>query len=156
MTEMGQAQPAPAPVVGFFHPQGNAVLIGELDADFLSKSSLGPSSWERPLRVELEPKLSKRGNTFFDYEQVLPLPDGLETLVAINGTSLTASEIGESQRGNPTRRHAGTAEIAAKVYEVTCFVTDSKKGFWVKLHAQIASSRSPAAPAELPKGGRLV
>jgi hypothetical protein len=147
---------APAPVVGFLHPRGSAVLIGELDADFLSKASLGPSSWERPLRVELEPKLSKRGNTFFDYEQVVPLPDGLETVVLVDGTRLTASEIGESQRGNPTRKHTGTVAIAGKNYDVTCFVTASKKGWWVKVHAQIASASRATGPAEVPKGGRLV
>jgi hypothetical protein len=147
---------APAPVVGFLHPRGSAVLIGELDADFLARASLGPSSWERPLRVELEPKLSKRGNTFFDYEQVLPLPDGLETVLSVDGTRLTASEIGESQRGNPSRKHTGTVAIAGKNYEVTCFVAASKKGCWVKVHAQIASARRATAPAEAPKGGRLI
>ena len=149
------SQPRPAPVVGFLHPCGKEVLIGELDAAFLSNASIGPSTWERPLRVELEPKLSKRGNTFFDYEQVLPLPDGLETLVSLNGTCLAAAEIGKSQRGNPTRKHTGTAEIAARAYAVTCFVSASKKGWWVKVHAQLAPTRD-AKPADLPKGGRLV
>lgn len=148
--------PPAAPVVGFVHPGGNPVLIGELDADFLSKASLGPSSWERPLRAELEPKLSKRGNTFFDYQQVLPLPDGLDTFVSVDGTRLSASAIHESQRGNPTRNHTGTVTIAGKGYDVTCFITASKKGWWVKVHAQLASSRRATTPAELPKGGRLV
>ncbi len=145
-----------APVVGFLHPDGAAVLIGELDPEFLAKASLGPSSWERPIRVELEPKLSKRGNTFFNYEQVVPLPDGLETLVSIDETRLTASAIGESQRGNPTRRHTGTVPIAGRAYEVTCYVTASKKGWWVKVHAQVASIHRSTTPAEAPRGGRLV
>jgi hypothetical protein len=145
-----------APLVGFLHPLGTAVMIGELDSDFLSSASLGPSSWERPLRVELEPKLSKRGNTFFDYEQVLPLPDGLDTFVSINGATLDAGSIGTSQRGNPTRKHVGTVDIAGKAYDVTCFVTAAKKGCWVKVHAQVASARGATTRAESPKGGRLV
>jgi hypothetical protein len=144
-----------APVIGFLHPRGKSVLIGELDPEFLSTASLGPSSWERPLRVELEPKLSKRGNTFFDYEQVLPLPDGLETQVVINDVVLAPSEVSTSQRGNPTRRHQGLVEIAGRSYDVTCFVTAAKKGCWVKVHAQIASARR-SSNAQEPKGGRLV
>lgn len=148
--------PVPAPVVAFAHASGTPVLIGELDADFLAKASLGPSSWERPLRVELEPKLSKRGNTFFDYQQVLPLPDGLDTLIAVDGTRLSASAIHESKRGNPTRSHTGVVSIAGKPYDVTCFVTASKGGWWVKVHAQVATTRKATTPAEVPKGGRLV
>ncbi len=144
-----------APVVAFLHQNGKSVLIGELDPDFLSRANLGPSSWERPLRVELEPKLSKRGNTFFDYEQVLPLPDGLETQIVVADARLAPSEVGTSARGNPTRRHSGQVDIGGKTYDVTCFVTSAKKGCWVKVHAQIATSRH-GADVQLPKGGRLV
>ncbi len=144
-----------APIVGFLHASGDPVVIGELDTDFLSKASLGPSSWERPLRVELEPKLSKRGNTFFNYEQFLPLPDGVDTVISVDGTRLALSEIRESQSGNPTRSHTGTVTIANRAYDVTCSITIAKKGCWVKVHAQIASTRRDV-PNEVPKGGRLV
>jgi hypothetical protein len=148
--------PQPAPVIGFLHPQGNAVLIGELDSNFLEKNSLGPTSWERPLRVETEPKLSKKGNTFFDYQQVLPLPDGLDTHLTIDETPLQSDDIGESKRGNPTRKHAGIVTIAGTAYDVTAFITATKSGYWVKVHAHIASSSRSSSSAEKPKGGRFI
>lgn len=148
--------PHAAPVIGFLHPHGSNVLIGELDSAFLSKTSLGPTSWERPLKIELQPKLSKRGNVFFDYQQVLPLPDCLETLLMVDQLTLDAAEIGKSQRGNPTRRHTGTVDVSGTKYDVTAFITLTKKGCWVKVHAHIASSGRSNISAELPKGGRFV
>lgn len=145
-----------APIVSFVRNDGSPVLIGDLDADFLSKSSLGPSSWERPLRVELEPKLSKRGNTFFNYQQVLPLPDGLNTLIVVDGVQLMESEVYESQRGNPTKSHTGMIAIAGKTYDITCYVTALKSGCWVKVHAQVSTNRKATSSREVPQGGRFV
>jgi len=150
------AEPRQAPVVAFLHPLGNPVLIGELEAGFLEKLSLGPTSWERPLRVELEPKLSKKGNTFFDYQQVIPLPDNLETHLTIDGVQLEPAEVGESQRGNPTRKHSGIVEIGATKYDVTAYVALTKKGCWVKVHAHLASPGRSSSSAEIPKGGRFI
>ncbi len=146
----------PSPVVTFLHPSRRPVLLGELDPSFLQQAAIGPATWERPLRVELEPRFSKRGNTFYDYDQVLPLPDQLDTVVVVDGVALDADEIGVSHRGNPTRRHAARVVVDGRTYEVTGYVTVGKSGCWVKVHAHLAAADRAHRQPHVPKGGRLV
>lgn len=151
----GSAPSGSCPIVTFHHPSGDAVTWGELDPEFLRASGIGPSSWDRPVRVELVAQRSKRGNTFFSYEQGrLPLPDGLETEIRLDGVALEADEVGESKRGNPTRRHHGTLTIDGTPYDAVGYVAKSRSPYWVKVHVQKAVGRRGSV-AE-PRGGRFV
>jgi len=144
----------PCPIVSFHHPSGDVVTWGELDPEFLRASGIGPAAWDRPVRVELVAQRSKRGNTFFSYEQRrLPLPDGLETEIRLDG-ALEADKVSESKRGNATRRHHGTLSIGGTPYDAVGYVAKSRSPYWVKVHVQKAVGRRGSA-AE-PRGGRFV
>ncbi|MBI4218731.1 MAG: hypothetical protein HY682_01210 [Chloroflexi bacterium] len=143
------------PIVTFHHPSGEPVTWGEFDPAFLRANRIGPSSWERPVRVELVAQQSKQGNTFFNYEQGgVPLPDGLETELRLDDLTLRADEVGKSKRGNPTRRYHGMLTIAGIQYEIIGYVTKTRSSYWVKVHVQKVA-RGGGSAAE-PRGGRFV
>lgn len=149
--------PHRAPILAFHHPDGSVVTLGELDPQFLAESGIGPSAWERPFRVEIQPQVSKRGNTFFSYEQGgIPLPDGLETELRIDGERIHPSEVSASKRGNPTRQHTGSVTVGIQAYDVTAYVARTRSSFWIKVHLQVASKRPQLGRANEPRGGRLV
>lgn len=143
------------PILTFHHPSGEAVTWGELDPLFLRASGIGPSAWEQPVRVELVAQQSIRGNTFFSYEQgEFPLPDGFETELHLDDITLQADQVGQSKRGNPTRRYHGALVIDCIPYEAVGYVTKSRSPYWVKVHVQkLANRRGSAAQA---RGGRFV
>ena len=146
-----------APVLAFLHADGTPLLFGELDPEYLRNVGMGPSMWERPVRVALEPQTSKRGNTFFSYEQsALPLPAGLDSEFTVNGARLTGGEVSTSKRGNPTRRYDGLLSISEQRYATTGYVTKTKSGFWVKFHLQVARGNRANAGADGPVGGSYV
>lgn len=110
----------PRPLLTFQHPSGEVVTWGEFDPGFLRASGIGPISWDQPMRVELLEQQSKLGNIYFSYEQNgLPLPDGMETEICLDGVRLQAGQVGQSKRGNPTRCYLGTLLIGGLAYEVT-------------------------------------
>ncbi len=143
------------PILSFHHPSGEAVTWGEFDPAFLKINKIGPSSWDQPVRVQLVAQQSKRGNTYFCYEQgELPLPDGLETELHLDATPLEANQVGQSKRGNATRRYSGTFLIGGIPYEVVGYVTESRSPYWVKVHVQKLAKGWGSAGQ--PHGGRFV
>jgi hypothetical protein len=144
------------PVLTLLHADRSPLLLGELGTEFLTANSIGPSAWERPFRVELEPQTSKRGNVFFTYDQRIPLPDRLDTRLQVDEVLLDALEHGVSKRGNPTRRHAGSLELRERAYDLTAYVTVTRAACWVKVHAQVHSGRRVEGSSTAPRGGKLV
>jgi hypothetical protein len=142
-------------MVEFLSPELEAVLLADLAPAFLESNGVPLAHWDRPFRIEVSAKLSKAGNVYFEYQQaVVPLPHGLDTKLRVEGAVLEADEIRPSQSGHPTRRHQGTTNISGVVYAISAFVTEGKRPFWVKVHAQKGRSSALADPAA-PQGGRF-
>lgn len=151
------ADPNAAPVLAFLHDDGSPLLFGELDPEYLRAAGIAPSMWERPFRVALTPQTSKRGNTFFSYEQGgLPLPSALQSEFELNGVRVPGAAPSTSQRGNPTRRYDCALIIADVPYSATGYVTITKSGCWVKFHLQVSKGTRATNPSSGPVGGSYV
>jgi len=143
-----------APLLAFLHDDGSPLLFGELDPEYLRTAGIAPSMWERQFRVALTPQTSKRGNTFFSYEQGgLPLPSGLESEFELNGVRAMGAPPGVSQRGNPTRRYECALSIGGEPYAATGYVTITKSGCWVKFHIQVSKGQKVSGSTSGPIGG---
>jgi len=145
------------PILTFHHPSGEPVTWGEFDPVFLKALGIGPSSWDQPVRVELVAQQSKRGNTFFSYEQGgIPLPDGFETGLCLEDVRLQADQVGQSKRGNPTRRYHGALVIDGIPYDAVGYVTKSSSPYWVTVHLHVQKLANRRESALQPRGGRFV
>lgn len=145
------------PLLAFLHADGSPLLFGEFDPDYLRSAGIAPSMWERPFRVALSPQKSKRGNTFFSYQQGgLPLPSAIESEFELNGVRAVGASPGTSQRGNPTRRYECTLTIGDTPNSATGYVTIAKAGCWVQFSLHISKGVKAAKPASGPIGGSYV
>jgi hypothetical protein len=141
-------------VVEFLTPAGEPLELSRLGPEFLEGQGIPQAQWERPFRVEVVARTSKAGNVYFEYQQAsIPLPDGLDTGLRVEGCLLDAQDMRKSESGNPMRELRGQLSISGLSYTVTAFITQGHKPFWVKVHAQKGAVRKPGAA---PQGGRIV
>lgn len=146
---------APNLLVEYLHPDEQPLLLADLSLDFLEASGLPLANATRPFRVEVEPKTSKKGNTFYSYEHAkVPLPDGLDTRLAVGGTLIDFGPPRLSQAGNLTREGRARITQAGQPYDVLVYLTEGAKPYWVKVHAQKAPGKKPTKPGLV--GGRIV
>jgi len=66
-------------LIEYLRPDGEPLQLVDLGLDYLGELGYPLAQANRPSRVEATPKVSKAGNTFFDYSQTVVLPHGLET-----------------------------------------------------------------------------
>jgi len=144
-------------LIEYLRKNGEPLLLAELGVDFLKVLGLPMAQAQRPFRVEATPKVSKAGNTYYDYiQQSVPLPDGLETRMRVGGVEVTFGPERESQKGNPTREGNTVVALGDTPYEVTVYLSRSKQPYWVKVHAHKASGSKRSAPGGPISGGRIV
>ena len=146
---------APPLLVEYLHPDESPITLAELSLDFLEANGLPIANAGRPFRVEVEPRTSKKGNTYYSYDHgKVPLPDGLDTVLRVGGEVVAMEPSHLSQSGNPTRPGRATISHGGLRYDVTVYVTEGTAPYWVKVHAQKAAgqTRSKTGPA----GGRIV
>jgi hypothetical protein len=142
-------------LVEFVAPDGTAVTLNDLGVEFLEAHGIPMAQWERPFRIEVEARRSKAGNVFFEYQQAsVPLPHGLDTRLRVEGRELDPSEVRPSQSGHPTRRLMGVTNVSGLPYTITAYVTQGKKPYWIKVHAQ-KGARTPQSDVGAPQGGRI-
>lgn len=141
-------------VVEFLTSDGSCVELSRLGPEFLEGQGIPQAQWERPFRVEVMARKSKAGNVYFEYQQAcIPLPDGLETKLRIEGCVLEPQSVRSSGSGNPTREFRGHLSISGVPYAATAFITRGRKPFWVKVHVQKGGFRKVGSA---PQGGRIV
>lgn len=139
----------------FLRRDRSALVLNDLGVEFLTANGIPMAQWERPFRIEIEARRSKAGNVFFEYQQAsVPLPDGLDTELRVEGRLLEPADVKPSQSGHPTRRFTASIQISGLEYAVTAFVTEGKKPYWIKVHAQKGAA-GKRAPAGAPEGGRI-
>jgi hypothetical protein len=139
----------------------NPVLLMDLGAEFLNSNQTDSSGANRPFRVAIDRKKSKAGNSFYEFSQNgVPLPDGLNTFLKLEGAVIPMGRIHASQKSkNPTRE--GNAEIVVGdlVYKVTAHLTEGKSPFYIRLVAHKkpnASAKNLVKARQKPRGGKLI
>ncbi len=143
-------------LIEYFRPDGQPLRLVDLGLEFIESAGLPLANVQRPMRVEAEAKTSKAGNTYFEYEHAaLPLPDGLNTVLRVDGTTVTMQAEHLSGSGNPTRKGQDVIAVDGIDYEVTVYLTKGKKPYWVKVHAHKARKNAQQAKGSL-SGGRIV
>ncbi len=146
-------------VLEFFRSDGDPVNLIDLGADFLSAQKIDPANAGRPFRVGIEAKTSKAGNVYYEYSQNgVPLPDGLNSFLKVNGALVALGGAKPSQKGNPTREGAGTMLLGGIVYDVTAYLTETKSGYYVKViaHKQPDRAKNIEKAQRAPRGGAIL
>lgn len=139
----------------FLRPDGSTVTLADLGLEFLEANGLPMMNAVRPFRVEVEPRTSKKGNTYYSYEHAkVPLPDGLDTQLRVGGELLDFEAPRLSQSGNLTREGRARITHGSLDYDVLAYLTEGKAPYWIKVHAQKAPGKKPTKPGLV--GGRIV
>lgn len=147
---------SPTILIEFLRADGGALRLSDLGGDCLSKLGVALVHAQRPFRVEAEPKQSKAGNVYFDYQQgSLPLPDGFRTRLVVGGVELAFAPERVSKAGNPVREGKSVVTVDGRPYDATAFLTKGRDGFWVSVHAHKAPGRRSTDDGRVIKGGRL-
>ena len=143
-------------LIEYLRPNGKPLRIVDLGLQFIESVELPLANAERPMRVEAEGKSSKAGNLYFDYEhKSLPLPDGLNTLLRIEGTIVSMKDERLSGAGNPTREGKVIVAVNNMDYEVTVFLMKGMNPYWVRVRAHKAP-KNPRPTNGLLTGGKIV
>ena len=145
--------------VEFFRSNGSPVNLIDLSPEFLSSNGISNENAARPFRIGMQPKVSKAGNEFFEYAQnSIPLPDGLQTYVKVNGTLVPMGSVKPSKSGNPTRDGSNSILIGNVVHDVVAYLTEAKSGFYVKVfvHKQPDRSKNIKKAQMAPRGGQFL
>lgn len=82
----------------------------------------------------------------------IPLPDGLNTILRLEGNLLTFGSEEKSKSGNPTRKARTDLLIGGQIYIVEGYLTHGKSGYYVKTVAH----KKPSLPAPKPRGGSFI
>jgi hypothetical protein len=148
-------------VVDFLGSSGTPVRLLDLGAEFLSSMNIvDKRQAERPFRVAVERKQSKAGNAYYEYSQnAVPLPDGLSTMIKIEGVVIPMGRIHPSNNGYPTRDGVTQIMVGNVPYKVTAYLTEGKTPFYVKViaHKMPATADTNLAKARsAPRGGQLL
>lgn len=135
----------------FFNSSDDPVTLGHFDADFLKENGLETYDKGRPFRISISKQISKAGNAFYDYVHFgIPLPEGLTTLVRIEGVFIPMNQKGVSKGGNPFRSGKADIVIGGILYEARAYISKGKTPYYVKIHAH----KKPTFNADALKKGR--
>ncbi|MGI8980889.1 MAG: topoisomerase DNA-binding C4 zinc finger domain-containing protein [Pirellulaceae bacterium] len=127
-------------LIEYLRPNGEPLRFVDLGTAFMESEKIPLSNALRPVRDEADERLSKRGNVFFDFARCeFPLPDGLNTVLRIRGTTVSMNVERLSEAGNPRREGKTFVVINDVNYEVAVFLTKGRNPFWVKVNAHKAS-----------------
>jgi len=139
-------------VVSFQRPNGSPVCLLDLGMDFLDANGIPMHLWERRFRVEVDGRISKAGNTFYQYQQNgVPLPDGLDTRVCVEDTELAMGPEHMSNRGHPTRDGKATLRLGGTDFVAKAYLTKGQSPYWIRI---VAHKRPD--PGAKPRGGRML
>ncbi|MBB5362241.1 hypothetical protein [Deinococcus humi] len=134
----------------FFHPSGQPVIFYEMGEEFVKANKIDQSWLNGPVRVAIAGRLSQAGNTFYDFSMTgLSLPDGIQTLLRVEGNLLPFSEQLKSKAGNPTRKSRAEVIIGGQIYIVQGHLTVGKSGHYIK----VVAHKKPSTPVPRPRGG---
>ncbi len=130
--------------VEFLHPNGEPIKCKELSKEFIAEFKIPTTSEDKPFQIIVKKKYAKQtGNLYYDGSlDCIPFPDGLDTLIKIEGTPIPMSKIHQSGSGNNQRKGEQHLQLTSFTYEATIFLTQSKSPFFIKVHAHKSPDHS--------------
>jgi hypothetical protein len=146
-------------LVEFLQANGEPVKLGDLGAEFMTVNNIAATNAPLPFRVKVQKKTSKAANAFYDYAQNgVPLPDGLNTFVRVEGAIIAMGRTRPSKTGYPTREGTAQVIIGGLAYKATAYLTESKTPFYIKVVATKVPDTTAAMKKaqQVPKGGSIV
>ena len=147
-------------VVDFLGSNGTPLRLLDLGAEFLSSINvIDRRQAERPFRVAVEKKRSKAGNAYYEYSQnSIPLPDGLSTLVRVEGVVIPMGRIHPSNNGYPTREGITQIMVGSVLYKITAYITEGKNPYYAKViaHKMPDSQAALGKARSAPRGGQII
>ena len=161
MAKSGKTPKAPETIaVDFISANGEPIELIDLGPDFLTANGIEASEAKRPFRVAIQKKESKAGNAFYDYSQnSISFPNGLTTLIRVEGTIVPMGKTRPSKKGYPTREGVADVIVGGVVYKVTAYLTEGKTPFYVKIIAHKkpeASGEGLKKAQKMPRGGTII
>lgn len=146
-------------VLDFLSAAGTPINLFELDSSFIHALGLTPAfRGNKPFRVAIQKKQSKAGNAYYEYWQNgVPLPDGLMTLLKVEGVVIPMGKTHPSKSNNyPTKEGVATIRVGNDSYEVTAYLTEGKQPYYVKIIAHRRSSATTRTGQVKPRGGTIL
>ncbi|WP_339096285.1 hypothetical protein WDJ50_03055 [Deinococcus sp. VB142] len=137
----------------FLRPDGTALTFRELSDEFCRTNGIEGDRKDSPVRVAIASKTSQAGNIFYDFSMNgMPLPDGLNTILRLEGNILSFGPEAKSKNGNPTRKARADILVGGQLYISEGYLTQGKNGYYVKAVAH----KKPSPPAPKPRGGSFI
>lgn len=143
----------------FLNSNGEPVRLIDLGSQFLDQMSVPPSKFSAPFQVHVEKKESKAGNDYYDYSQnSVPLPDGLNTFLRLEGSVIPMGKTHPSKNGFPTREGHAQVLVGSTLYKVTAYITEGKSPYWIKVvaHKNPDLNENIKKAQVAPRGGKIV
>lgn len=143
-------------LIEYLRPNRSPVKLADLGLDFISLMGLPLANAGRPFRIQGEAKYSHTGIPYFEYEHSgLALPDGLDTVLQVNGCAVRMSHVYASHSGRPTRYGKERILLHGEDYEVFVLIAKGQRQYCVKVHARRRDT-STRPPGNVLSGGRIV
>lgn len=148
-------------IVEFLNPSGNFLVYSDLGTEFCMNFGINNAEQlKKPFQISIAKKSSKAGNAYYEYsQQSVPLPDGLSTLLRINGFLIPmGAQAASKTSGNLQRSGNVEMDLNNDTYRLTCYITKSKAPFFVKITVikKPNSSGNLEKARKTPKGGSFV
>jgi hypothetical protein len=143
----------------FLYSTGEPIRLIDLGTTFLNENHIESSNYSNPFRIAIHTKESRAGNAYYEYSQNgLPLPDGLNTFLKIEGAVIPFGKTRPSKNGYPTREGQTQVLMGNTMYKVTAYITEAKLPFYVKIVAyrKPDSSSNITKAQKAPKGGHII
>lgn len=143
-------------LIEYLRPGGLPLRLADLGLDFISSMGLPLANAGRPFRIQGEARSDHSGTPQYGYDHsLLPLPDGLATVLQVNGCVVRMSHEYASHLGHPARFGKARLRLHGDDYDVFVLITQEQRLYRVRVHAR--KHESSPQPAQSPlAGGHIV
>jgi hypothetical protein len=143
-------------LIEYLRPGRLPLRLADLGLDFISSMGLPLANAGRPFRIQGEAASSHAGPPHYEYDHsMLPLPDGLATVLQVNGCVVNMSHEYASHLGHPARFGKARIPLHGDDYDVFVLITQERRLYRVRVHARKHESSPQHAESPL-AGGRIV
>ena len=140
---------------------GCNLTYSDLGPEFCEDFGLKARAKKKPFKISMSKKCSKSGgNAYYEYsQQSVPLPDGLSTLLRVNGFLIPMGKQAKSKTGGYLQRMGNIElDLDGEEYRVTAYITKSKSPFYINLAVikKPNTKNNKNKVIRAPKGGSLI
>lgn len=149
-------------VVEFLDPAGRSLTYSDLGNRFCEDFGIQTQAdKDKPFKVSIPKKASKTGgNAYYEYnQQSVSLPDGLSTLLRVNGFLVPmGKKVKSKASGNLQRVGKLEIDLGSDPYKATAYITESKTPFYVNVAVikKPNTKKNIEKAVKAPRGGSLI